>query len=96
MATKDKPGTLPEAEKLRAAIREAYPGGCKMFSVGSACECLLCALDNLIILARAEGAAQERARIVADIRKRWDGHEALLILDMLEATRTPPPPEAQE
>jgi hypothetical protein len=34
-------------EKLREAIRAAYPGGCRILSKGGECECLLCALEAL-------------------------------------------------
>lgn len=97
-----EPGTLPEGiEQQIEKWRQA-----RMYTDPRTGDVLLCSLSligyvsDLRSIARAayaEGAAHERARIVADIRKRWDGHEALLILDMLEASRTPlPPPEAQE
>ena len=35
------------AERLREFIRREGLGGCKMLSIGDACECLLCAVDFL-------------------------------------------------
>lgn len=43
---------LAEVERLPAIVRQIYsklhPGGCKMLSRGSACDCFLCQMDNAI------------------------------------------------
>ena len=35
------------AEKIKAEWREKSTGGCKMFSVGGYCDCVLCCADDL-------------------------------------------------
>jgi hypothetical protein len=35
------------ASRLRALVRHTEPGGCRLVSRGSDCDCLLCAIDLL-------------------------------------------------
>ena len=36
-------------EAAKGIYRELHPGGCQMFSLGLACHCFLCRLDELAI-----------------------------------------------
>lgn len=51
-----------DATRLKEFIRRIAPGGCRMFSQGDACECLLCAVDRLY--ANAEKLRAERIAIL--------------------------------
>ena len=46
MTILDTPDT-PQGKRLKDFIRSTRPGQCKLFSVGEACDCLLCDVDNL-------------------------------------------------
>jgi len=44
-------------KKLRAFVRMKQPGGCKVISMGTNCECPLCCIDglwNLVLLGRMD------------------------------------------
>jgi hypothetical protein len=46
-ALDDGPRTSAAAERLRAFVRSARPGQCRMLSDGAACCCPLCDIDRL-------------------------------------------------
>ena len=52
----------PAAARLRAFIREQKPGGCRRLSVGNACICPLCDLDNLVTALSEARAERDEAR----------------------------------
>jgi len=106
-----EPGTLPEGIEriLPHYVRHDY--GCDTQHGGSRCECdVAWQIERLHTLARQvleAGAAQERPRTLREVEAEIEKHlytntkngnrQAMLnIVSRLRATRTPPPPEAQE
>jgi len=51
---------IPSGKRLKEFIRNNQPGQCRLFSVGEACECLLCDVDNLQrVVVRAKALLEE-------------------------------------
>ncbi len=62
---------LPEAvrERVRQALKAAYPGGCKMLSLGSDCPCILCDLDRIEEAAAQQERAEDTTVLCQRLRK---------------------------